>query len=148
MPLRDGSPGDNLCLFVVTAGEGVREQAEAFKAKGEYLLSHAIQALALETAEGYAELLHATIRSTWGFPDPPELTMQDRFQARYRGKRYSFGYPACPRLEDQTILFEALRPEEIGVRLTDGCMMDPEASVSAVAFHHPQATYYSVLSEA
>src|SRR3989442_12455979 len=74
------------------------------------------------------------------------MTMIDRFKANYRGKRYSFGYPACPRLEDQEILFRALQPQEIGVELTDGCMMDPEASVSAIVFHHPDATYYSVVN--
>jgi 5-methyltetrahydrofolate--homocysteine methyltransferase len=104
-----------------------------------------LQALALESAEGYAELLHAQIRSLWGFPDGVEMTMLDRFKANYRGKRYSFGYPACPRLEDQEILFRVLRPEELGVQLTDGFMMDPEASVSALAFHHPNARYFSVL---
>jgi 5-methyltetrahydrofolate--homocysteine methyltransferase len=72
------------------------------------------------------------------------MTMLERFRAEYPGKRYSFGYPACPRLEDQALLFEALRPGEIGVQLTDGCMMEPEASVSAVVFHHPQASYFSV----
>jgi 5-methyltetrahydrofolate--homocysteine methyltransferase len=70
--------------------------------------------------------------------------MLDRFKANYRGKRYSFGYPACPRLEDQQTLFQLLNPGEIGVQLTDGCMMDPEATVSAVVFHHPQASYFSV----
>jgi len=83
------------------------------------------------------------LRSRWGFPDRVEMTMTDRFKASYRGKRYSFGYPACPRLEDQRILFELLRPEEIGVELTDGYMMDPEASVSALVFHHPEATYFA-----
>ena len=87
-----------------------------------------MQALALETAEAYAELLHAQLRSMWGFPDAPEMTMLERFRAEYPGKRYSFGYPACPRLEDQQQLFAALKPEEIGVQLTDGCMMEPEAS--------------------
>jgi 5-methyltetrahydrofolate--homocysteine methyltransferase len=72
------------------------------------------------------------------------MTMLERFRAEYAGKRYSFGYPACPRLEDQAGLFAALRPEEIGVLLTDGCMMEPEASVSAIVFHHPQAHYFSV----
>jgi len=70
--------------------------------------------------------------------------MSDRFKARYRGKRYSFGYPACPRLEDQAPLFQLLRPESIGVQLTAGFMMDPEASVSALVLHHPAATYFSV----
>ena len=143
-PLAGGQPKDTLCLFVTTAGEGIRELAEGFKAKGDYLKMHAVQALALETAEAYAEMLHSQLRRMWGFADPPEMTMLGRFRAEYQGKRYSFGYPACPRLEDQQLLFQALRPEEIGVKLTDGCMMEPEASVSAVVFHHPAAFYYSV----
>jgi 5-methyltetrahydrofolate--homocysteine methyltransferase len=143
-PLEGGVPGDNLCMFVTTAGHGIRELSEEFKAKGEFLKIHAVQALALETAEGYAELLHTQIRSMWTFPDRHDMTMLERFRAEYQGKRYSFGYPACPRLEDQALLFAALRPEEIGVQLTDGCMMEPEASVSAVVFHHPQAHYFSV----
>lgn len=143
-PLRDGRPRDHLGMFVTTAGEGIRELSEKYKADGDYLKMHAVQALALETAEGYAELLHTQLRSMWGFPDGPDLTMLERFRAEYRGKRYSFGYPACPRLEDQVTLFQALRPEDIGVRLTDGCMMEPEASVSALVFHHPGAFYYSV----
>jgi len=139
---RTGS--DFVALFVVTAGEGVRARAERLKEAGEYLESHALQALALETAEGYAEMLHADIRAAWGFPDPPDLSMRDRFRNRYRGVRVSFGYPACPDLEDQRRLWRLLRPEEIGVRLTDGDMMDPEASVSALVFHHPDAAYFSV----
>jgi 5-methyltetrahydrofolate--homocysteine methyltransferase len=136
--------GDSICLFVVTAGQGVREAAEKLKHAGEYLRSHILQALALETAEAFAELLHTELRRQWGFPDPLDMPMSDRFKARYRGKRYSFGYPACPRLEDQAPLFQLLRPESIGVQLTDGFMMDPEASVSALVLHHPAATYFSV----
>jgi len=102
------------------------------------------QALALETAEAAAEWLHARLRAAWGFPDPPNLARQALFQARYRGKRYSFGYPACPDLESQTELFRLLHPEDIGVELTEGFMMEPEASVSALVFHHPDATYFSV----
>jgi 5-methyltetrahydrofolate--homocysteine methyltransferase len=143
-PLAGGAPADTLCLFVTTAGDGIRELAEGYKGKGDYLKMHAVQALALETAEAYAEMLHAQLRRMWGFADPPEMTMLERFRAEYQGKRYSFGYPACPRLEDQQLLFKALRPEEIGVQLTDGCMMEPEASVSALVFHHPAAFYYSV----
>jgi 5-methyltetrahydrofolate--homocysteine methyltransferase len=84
------------------------------------------------------------IRQRWGFPDPPELTRNGLFQARYRGKRYSFGYPACPDLSDQVTLFRLLDGRKIGVELTDGFMMDPEASVSAVVMHHPQAKYFAV----
>lgn len=143
-PLIAGLPTDSVALFVVTAGQGVREIAERYKQRGDYLKSHIIQALALETAEATAEWMHAQIRRVWGFPDSPHMTMMERFQAKYRGKRYSFGYPACPRLDDQATLFRALNAKEIGVELTDGFMMDPEASVSAIVFHHPQATYFSV----
>jgi 5-methyltetrahydrofolate--homocysteine methyltransferase len=134
---------DHLALFVVTAGAGIREQAEEWKRAGEFFKAHALQALALETAEACAEWLHRRIREDWGFPDPPGMTMQERFVARYRGKRYSFGYPACPNLEDQQGIWKLLRPEEIGVALTDGMMMDPEASVSALVFHHPDCIYFN-----
>jgi 5-methyltetrahydrofolate--homocysteine methyltransferase len=135
---------DHIALFVTTAGEGIREIAERAKQAGEYLRSYALQALALETAEAAAEWLHSRMRTAWGFPDSPELSRQALFQSRYRGKRYSFGYPACPDLESQAGLFELLHPEEIGVQLTEGFMMEPEASVSALVFHHPDATYFSV----
>ena len=135
---------DHIALFVVTAGEGVRERSEKAKNEGYYFKSHGMQALAIESAEACAEWLHRRIREDWGFPDPPEMTMAQRFTSRYRGKRYSFGYPACPNLEDQAGIWKLLRPEEIGVQLTEGFMMDPEASVSALVFHHPDCTYFSV----
>jgi 5-methyltetrahydrofolate--homocysteine methyltransferase len=135
---------DHLALFVVTAGEGVRDRGEKGKNEGYYFKSHGLQALAIESAEACAEWLHRRIREDWGFPDPPELTMAQRFTSRYRGKRYSFGYPACPDLEDQSGLWKLLKPEDIGVQLTEGMMMDPEASVSALVFHHPDCTYFSV----
>ncbi|HXI83120.1 MAG TPA: methionine synthase [Verrucomicrobiae bacterium] len=137
-------PRDSVALFVVGAGAGIRQRAEEYKAKGEYLKSHALQALAIETAEGCAEWLHRRIREDWGFPDPADMTMIDRFTTKYRGRRYSFGYPACPALEDQAGIWKLLKPEEIGVQLTEGFMMDPEASVSALVFHHPDCTYFGV----
>ena len=135
---------DHVAVFVVTAGEGIRERSEKAKHEGYYFKSHGLQALAIESAEACAEWLHRRIREDWGFPDGPEMTMAQRFTSRYRGKRYSFGYPACPDLEDQAGLWKILRPEEISVQLTEGFMMDPEASVSALAFHHPDCTYFSV----
>lgn len=139
-----GATFDNVCFFVVTAGHRVREISTRLKDEGQFLHSHILQALAIETAEATAEWLHGFIRSQWGFPDGPTMSMMDRFQAKYQGKRYSFGYPACPRLDDQALLWNILKPGDIGVDLTDGFMMDPEASVSALVFHHPQATYFSV----
>jgi len=134
--------GDHVALFVVTAGAGVRGTSERFKREGEYLKSHAYAALALETAEAAAELLHQRLRAELGFPDPPEMTPRERLAAKYRGKRYSFGYPACPDLAGQRQLFAALQPADIGVELTEGDMMDPEATVSALVFHHPDARYF------
>ena len=135
---------DHVALFVVTAGRQVRERVESWKEAGEYVNSHTFAALALETAEAGAELLHRRLRAAWGFADPETTTVGDRLAARYRGKRYSFGYPACPDLSGQRQLFDLLRPEEIGVELTEGDMMDPEASVSAIVFHHPDARYFGV----
>jgi 5-methyltetrahydrofolate--homocysteine methyltransferase len=140
----DVNAGDSVAIFVVTVGQNVREVAMELKNSGEYLRSHILQVLALESAEAYAERLHSSIRSMWGIADPSGMTMLDRFQAKYLGKRYSFGYPACPELGHQKILFDLLSPGRIGVELTEGFMMDPEASVSALVFHHPQCSYFSV----
>jgi len=133
---------DYVALFAVTCGAGVRELSERWKEEGQYLRSHALQALAIESAEAFAEMLHARLRTQWGFPDPPGLDLEQKLKAHYRGIRVSFGYPACPNLADQRILFDLLRPEQIGLGLTEGFMMDPEASVSALVFHHPEARYF------
>jgi 5-methyltetrahydrofolate--homocysteine methyltransferase len=133
---------DYVALFAVTCGAGVRELSERWKEEGQYLRSHALQALAIESAEAFAEMLHARLRTQWGFPDPPGLDLQEKLKAHYRGIRVSFGYPACPNLADQRILFDLLGPEQIGLGLTEGFMMDPEASVSAMVFHHPEAKYF------
>lgn len=134
---------DYVGFLIVTAGEGIREISAEWKEKGEFLRSYAIQALALELAEAFAERLHHVMRNCWGFPDPAEMTMQERFGARYQGIRVSFGYPACPELEDQKKLFRLLNPGQVGVTLTEGCMMEPEASVSAMVFAHPEAKYFN-----
>ncbi|RJG24614.1 methionine synthase [Paenibacillus thiaminolyticus] len=131
-------------FLVVTAGKGVRERSDEFKQQGEYLRSHALQSVALELAEGLAERIHHMMREVWGIPDPDEMTMKERFGARYQGIRVSFGYPACPNLEDQEPLFRLMQPEDIGVHLTEGFMMEPEASVTAMVFAHPQGTYFNV----
>jgi 5-methyltetrahydrofolate--homocysteine methyltransferase len=142
LPKRAGQR-DHVALFVVSAGERIRERSEKAKNEGYYFQSHGLQALAIETAEACAEWVHRRIREDWGFADPAEITMAERFTSRYRGKRYSFGYPACPNLEDQAGMWKLLKPEEIGVQLTEGYMMDPEASVSALVFQHPDCRYFS-----
>ncbi len=136
---------DFVAFFAVTCGEGIRELSERLRESGDYLKSHALQSIAIEGAEGFAELLHERLRAMWGFADPAAMTVREKFQARYRGLRVSFGYPACPNLEDQRKLFRLIEPERhAGIELTEGCMMAPEASVSALVFHHPQARYFSV----
>lgn len=140
----DSGEMDYVGFLAVTSGQQVQEIAEEWKRQGNYLDSHMFFALALELAEAFAERMHQIMRSAWGFPDPLEMTMQERFAARYQGIRVSFGYPACPNLEDQQKLFRLIQPEEIGIRLTEGLMMDPEASVTALVFAHPEARYFNV----
>lgn len=135
---------DYVGFLIVTAGHGVQQLSTVWKDKGDYLRSHVLQAVALETAEGLAERIHHMMRDSWGFSDPATMTMKQRHGARYQGIRVSFGYPACPDLEDQEPLFKLLNPEDIGIELTEGFMMEPEASVSAMVFSHPQAQYFNV----
>lgn len=139
-----GGVMDYVAFFNVTTGRGIRDVAAEWMQRGDYLRAHAVQALALELAEAFAERVHHLLRDAWGFPDPLQMTMRERFVARYHGLRVSFGYPACPNLEDQAQLFRLLQPTDIGVQLTDGFMMEPEASVSAMVFAHPQAKYFNV----
>ncbi|MFA6092414.1 MAG: methionine synthase [Elusimicrobiota bacterium] len=131
---------DYLAMFVVNCGEGIPEASSALDAKGEYLKAHALRSLSLACAEAFAELLHERIRSMWGIPDAAGLSLQDKLHARYRGARISFGYPSCPAIEDQAKLLRLIDAQAgAGVRLTEGSMMEPEASVSAIVLHHPQA---------
>ena len=138
---------DTVAMFCATSGRAARPVIEELKTKGDFLKAHALAALALETAEAYAELTHRHLRLLWGFPDRADLSLLDIFKAKYQGIRVSFGYPACPRLEDQETLFRLLAPGSIGVKLTEGFMMEPEGSVSALVFHHPQGRYFSISSK-
>ena len=143
-PKSSGIP-DYVGMFVTSIGPGIREIAENWRIKGDYLRSHILQILAIEGAEGFAELLHERMRLMLGIGDPPMLTKEDLFRTNYQGKRFSFGYPACPRLEDQEKLWKLLDPNSsIQVDLTEGFMMDPEGSVSAIVFHHPEAKYFNL----
>lgn len=136
---------DYIGVFAVTAGQGVREKAAELKEQGDYMGSYVLQALALESAEGFAERLHHLMRDAWGIPDSIQMEMKERLAARYQGMRFSLGYPACPNIEDQTKIFRLIHPEDIGIELTEGYMMDPEASVTALVFAHPEARYFSVI---
>ncbi|NEU31111.1 methionine synthase [bacterium LRH843] len=146
--LRSVSSGemDYVGFLAVTTGHGVRALADKAKDDGDYLESHLIQAAALEMAEGFAERVHQLMRDRMGFPDSADMTMEERFAAKYQGVRVSYGYPACPNLEDQAKLFKLLKPERIGIELTEEFMMEPEASVTAMVFAHPEGRYFNVLA--
>ncbi len=139
---KTASVKDSIGMLVVTAGNEVWETINQWRAEGELLRSHILSALALQTAEATAEYIHRKIIIAWGLADE-ELLQQDLSALRtVRGIRLSFGYPSCPELSYQRALFDILHPEDINIRLTDEYMMAPEASVSAVVFHHPDAQYY------
>ncbi|NQW23842.1 MAG: methionine synthase [SAR202 cluster bacterium] len=136
---------DYVGMFVTSIGNGVRQLAETWMAEGKFLNAHILQAIALESAEAFAELLHQQMRQMWGFGDPAGTNPQDLFRTQFRGMRFSPGYPACPRLEDQEQLFRLLEVSaNLDVELTEGYMMDPESSVSALVFHHPDAKYFNL----
>lgn len=138
-----GGKKDYSALLAVTCGEGVLELAKREREAGNYVRSYLVEALAIMLAEAFADVLHYRIRKEWGIAeaDPAKPLLR----SKYRGKRYSFGYPVCPDLANQKVLFDLLRPEpDAGLRLTDGFMMDPEASVSAIVFHNPKAVYFGI----
>jgi 5-methyltetrahydrofolate--homocysteine methyltransferase len=142
---QSGGQVDYVGMFVTSIGTGVRALAEKYMAEGQFLNSHILSALSLESAEAFAELLHQQMRQMWGFGDPAGTAPQDLFRTQYRGKRFSFGYPACPRLEDQEQIFRLLEVSaNLDIELTEGYMMDPESSVSALVFHHPDAKYFQL----
>ena len=144
-PKSDTNTRDYVAMFATTIGPDIRGLADKWRNEGRFLDSHIVQALALESAEAFAEVLHQQIRQMWGFGDPSNITNSELFRAQYGGTRYSFGYPACPRLEDQEKLFKLLDVNSnIGVELTEGFMMDPEGSVTALVFHHPESKYFNL----
>jgi len=129
---------------IVTVGSAISERERALFASGdyqEYLFTHG---MGVETAEALAEHWHQQMRRELGIDDEEPDEMRLLFSARYHGARYSFGYPACPNLEDQAKLFDLLRPEEIGIELTEEFMLAPEQSTSAIVVHHPAAKYFNV----
>ena len=140
----DSGKTDVVAFDLVTMGRKASEHsAKLFKADNyqDYLLFHG---LSVESAEALAELWHKRIREELGFAgnDAPELAKL--FHQGYQGSRYSFGYPACPNLEDQTKLFELLDPSRINVELTEEFQLDPEQSTSAIIVHHPEARYFNI----
>lgn len=135
---------DVVGFSIVTIGDEVSRYERELFASGDYQDYLFVHGMGVETAEALAEYWHKQMRQELGIAgdDPEEMKLL--FSGKYRGSRYSFGYPACPNLEDQTKLFELLRPDEIGVELTEEFMLNPEQSTSAIVVHHPEAKYFNV----
>jgi len=135
---------DVAAFTIVTVGSEVSIQEKRLFAEGQYedyLYTHG---MGVETAEALAEYWHRQVRMEMGIADQEPEDMRLLFSAKYHGSRYSFGYPACPNLEDQAKLFELLQPEEIGIELSEEFMLMPEQSTSAIVVHHPEAKYFNV----
>ncbi|MBI4802639.1 MAG: homocysteine S-methyltransferase family protein [Elusimicrobia bacterium] len=138
-----GGQKDHVALLAVSCGEGISEFSRGEREKGNYLKSYIVEALALSLTEAFAEVLHHRIRADWGFAEPK--TGGPLHRSHYRGRRYSFGWPPCPDLSGQRKLFNMLKPEgDVGIKLTEHYMMEPEASVSAFALHNPKAKYFNI----
>jgi len=136
---------DVLGLSLVTIGPRATAETQRLFEGGEYTKYLYLHGLSVETAEALAEFHHRLMRQELGIAGEDSPHVRDLFHQKYRGSRYSFGYPACPNLEDQTKLFALLRPEgNVGVRLTSGFLLEPEQSTSAIVVHHPGAKYFVV----
>jgi 5-methyltetrahydrofolate--homocysteine methyltransferase len=140
-----GGRMDVIAFTVVTVGSRASEVTHKLFEAGDFTRYLYLHGLSVETAEALAELAHKCIREEMGIAGQDSPMTRDLFHQKYQGSRYSFGYPACPNLEDQTKIFALLHPEEtIGVRLTEGFHLEPEQSTDALIVHHPQAKYFSV----
>jgi 5-methyltetrahydrofolate--homocysteine methyltransferase len=141
---KDSGRIDVVAFHLVTMGSRASVYSqELFKADNyaDYLYFHG---LSVEGAEALAELWHKRIREELGIASADAADVRKLFRQQYQGSRFSFGYPACPNLEDQSKLFELLEPGRIGVALTEEFQLDPEQSTSAIIVHHPEAKYFSV----
>ena len=138
----DGPEVDYIAMQAVTMGPEVsRRTAELFASNdyGAYLRLHG---LGVEMAEALAEYWHHRIRTEWGFVNEDGESLAGLFRQKYRGGRYSFGYPACPRLEDNEKLVALLGADRIGIEVSEGFQLHPEQSTTAIVCHHPQAKYF------
>jgi 5-methyltetrahydrofolate--homocysteine methyltransferase len=129
---------------LVTMGNRVSEVANEIYAKNEYREYLELHGLSVQLTEALAEFWHARIREELGFSAEDPNEVEGLFKLDYRGARYSFGYPACPELEDRVKLVELLKPELIGVTLSEELQLHPEQSTDAMVLHHPEAKYFSV----
>ncbi len=140
----DSGERDVLAMQVVTAGQKVADVARDWFNNNRYQDYLYLHGLGVEIAEASAEYMHKRIRAELGFGHEDERDMKKLLKQGYRGSRYSFGYPACPRLEDQEILLRLLGAGKIGIELSDEYQLHPEQSTSAIVVHHPQAKYFNI----
>ncbi|MGE0416214.1 MAG: methionine synthase [Acetobacteraceae bacterium] len=140
----DNAERDVIGLQVVTVGERATEVAQAWFEQNLYQDYLYLHGLSVEMAEAMAEYVHKRIRAELGFAHEDDRDVERMLSQRYRGSRYSFGYPSCPRLEDQAIILDLLQAERIGVSLSDEFQMHPEQSTSAIVVYNRHAKYFTV----
>jgi 5-methyltetrahydrofolate--homocysteine methyltransferase len=133
---------DVVAFQCVTMGIEVSHRAKQLFERNEYTEYLYMHGMGVETAEALAELWHKRVRTELGIGGDDSPRIKEIFQQKYRGIRYSFGYPACPEMSDQEKLFRLIQPERIGCRLTENWQIDPEQSTSAIVVHHPEARYF------
>jgi 5-methyltetrahydrofolate--homocysteine methyltransferase len=139
--VESGEP-DWASFQVVTMGSRVSEEAARLFADNEYQRYLYLHGLGVEMAEALAEYWHHRIREELGFADEDGPTLTGLFRQKYRGGRYSWGYPACPNLEDNAKVVDLLGADRIGVDVSEGFQLHPEQSTTAIICHHPQAKYF------
>jgi 5-methyltetrahydrofolate--homocysteine methyltransferase len=129
---------------LVTMGERISEETGVLYAENRYREYLELHGLSVQLTEALAEFWHQRVRSELGFDSEEPDLVEGLFKLDYRGARYSFGYPACPSLEDRAKLIELLKPETVGVILSEELQLHPEQSTDAMILHHPEAKYFSV----
>ena len=139
-----GGEYDVAAFMVVTAGRRVSEVAREWFAADRYQDYLHLHGLGVEITEALAEYIHKQIRVEWNIAAGDARDRQEIFKQHYQGSRYSFGYPACPRLEDQLKLWPLLEPQRIGVTLSEEFQLEPEQTTTALITHHRQAKYFNV----
>ncbi|NOX59545.1 MAG: hypothetical protein GXP29_11910 [Planctomycetes bacterium] len=135
---------DVVAFSVVTVGPQVTDIALEWFNDDRYRDYLHLHGLGVETAEALAEYVHKQIRVKLGIDTHDARDIARLFQQKYQGSRYSFGYPACPRLDDQLKLWPLLNPEQIGVSISSEFQLEPEQTTTALVCHHPEAKYFNV----
>jgi 5-methyltetrahydrofolate--homocysteine methyltransferase len=133
---------DYAALFVASIGDAASRRARELFAADRYLDYVALHGLSVEMTEALAECWHRRIREEWGFADEDGPNLTGLFRQKYRGGRYSWGYPACPDLEDNAKVVALLDAARIGVTVTENFQLEPEQTTLALVCHHPQAKYF------